>query len=162
MENAATQATEQEKPRKKKSAVRSIINFLIYLAIIMGIVVGLPRGLSWALDTNFPMAAITSGSMWPNLKKGDLVFIKGVHGKEDISVGDIIVYENSDNKTLTIHRVIEMRETELVTKGDANFTNDNPTSYESVIGKTLTIAGKPARIPQMGNITVYASGFVNK
>ena len=39
-------------------------------------------GLSWYLDTPYPMAAITSGSMWPVLKEGSLVFIKSVKKKK--------------------------------------------------------------------------------
>ena len=80
-----------------------IINLIIYIAIIGGVVFGFPSALSWYLDTPYPMAAITSGSMWPVLKEGSLVFIKFVE-KSEIEVGDIVVYRN--NKEFTIHRVV--------------------------------------------------------
>lgn len=148
-----------EAPKKKRSMVRGIFNTVLYIVIIGGIVFGIPRVLSWYLDTSFPMAAITSGSMWPILKTGDLIFIEGVRGKDEITVGDIIVYSNRENNTLTIHRVIEKRDDTVVTKGDANFSNDAPASYKDVIGKTFNVIGKPIRIPYMGSITVYASNF---
>lgn len=145
--------------KKKKSFVRSLGNFLVYVAIVLGIVFGLPKFLSWSLDTPYPMAAITSGSMWPALKEGDLVFIQGFRKKEDVNVGDIIVYRNSVNNTLTIHRVKEMREDTVVTKGDANFSEDAPASYEDIIGKTLYVFDKPLRLPYLGSITVYANNL---
>ena len=149
----------KKKEKKKRSILRSVANAVIYFAIIGGIVVGLPRFLSWYLDTSFPMAAITSGSMWPALKTGDLVFIKGVYDKDAIAVGDIIVYSNKENNTLTIHRVTEKREDTVVTKGDANFTDDAPARYEDIIGKTFNIGSKPLRMPYLGSITVYASNL---
>ena len=96
------------------------------------------------------MASITSGSMWPELKKGDLILIKGINSKEEINMGDIIIYTNV--KGFTIHRVIEMNEDSLVTKGDANNVKDSPIKYEEVVGKTLTINDKPFRIPFLGTI----------
>jgi signal peptidase I len=50
--------------------------------VSVGVIFGLPKFLSWALNTDFPMAAITSGSMWPSLKEGDLVFIQGLEDGE--------------------------------------------------------------------------------
>ena len=50
----------------------------MYVVIVGGTVVGLPKALSWYLETPYPMAAITSGSMWPVLKEGDIVFVQGV------------------------------------------------------------------------------------
>ncbi len=96
----------QGKLRKKRSFFRSFSNFLVYVVIIVGIVYGLPKFLVWKLKTNYPMAAITSGSMWPVLKTGDLVFIRGVQSKSEISLGDIIVFRNRTNNTLTIHQLI--------------------------------------------------------
>lgn len=154
-----TEGQPEKPPKKKRALWRSLVSWAVYLAIIVGIVIGVPKFLTWYLDTDSPMAAITSGSMWPVLKQGDLVFIKGVHGKSDIAIGDIVVYQNEKNNTLTIHRVTEMNDDTLVTKGDANFTSDEPAQYSDVIGKTFNIGSKPARIPWMGNITMYASSF---
>jgi signal peptidase I len=147
------------KIKTKKSPTKLVLNLLIYVLIVGGIVFGLPRFLTWKLQTDYPMAAITSGSMWPVLKEGDLVFIRGVKEKSQIQIGDIIVFKNRVNNNLTIHRVIKMNEDDLVTKGDANFNEDAPTVYGDVVGKTFNIKEKPLRIPLLGSVTVFASSF---
>lgn len=141
---------------KTKKIIRSAINAGTYVLIIAVVVFGLPKFLAWSLNTPYPMAAITSGSMWPVLKEGDLVFIQGVD-RGDLKVGDVIVYRNKDNSGFTIHRIVELEPDELVTKGDANFTNDAPVKYESVVGRTYRIFGKYARLPYLGFVTVYAT-----
>jgi signal peptidase I len=100
------------------------------------------------------MAAITSGSMWPALHEGDLIFIEGV-GRDDLAVDDIVVWRNPNG--FTIHRITKLSENSLTTKGDANFTEDEPVKYEDVIGRTYNIFGKEARIPYLGMISVYAN-----
>lgn len=140
----------------KEPAWKRALNALSYAVIIVGIVFGLPKLLVWSLQTQYPMAAITSGSMWPALKQGDLVFVQGVV-KADLAAGDIVVYKNKANATFTIHRVVKINDDTFVTKGDANFTEDAPASYADLVGKNLTIFGKPARIPYLGYITMLAS-----
>jgi signal peptidase len=131
-----------------------ILNIAIYAAIVFAIVYGVPRLLVWKLGTEYPIAAITSGSMWPALKIGDIVLIKKVD-KEEIAVGDIVVWSNE--KGFTIHRVAELGEKTLTTKGDGNFTNDAPVPYEDVVGETVQFRGKPFRIPYFGYISVWAA-----
>jgi signal peptidase I len=143
---------------KNKTVFRFIFNTLVYLLIVGGIIGGLPRFLAWKLNTEFPLAAITSGSMWPELKIGSLVFVQGIAGR-DAKVGDIIVFKNRANGTFTIHRVIELKKDTLITKGDANFDPDPPVGYEDVIGRTVNIFGGPAQIPYVGGITVFASNL---
>lgn len=142
----------------KKKAKSFLLNFFVYVLIVGGIIFGLPRLLTKALNTPYPMAAITSGSMWPALKTGDLVFIKGVYAKEDMKKGDVIVFRNKTNNTLTIHRVIELGD-RITTKGDANFKEDAPVDYKDVIGKALTFNGGLLHIPYLGSITVFASNL---
>jgi len=133
--------------------LKGVIGWILYIAILIGLIVGVPKGLAYVLKTDYPMASITSGSMWPVLKKGDLVFIKGIDSKNDIKVGDIVVYQNP--KGFTIHRIVEMDETTITTKGDANNVKDAPVGYEEIIGKTLTIKNNLLKIPLLGMISVW-------
>ena len=137
---------------KTKKFLKSLIGWVLYIVILIGLIYGIPKGLSYFLKTEYPMASITSGSMWPSLKRGDLILIKGVDGKEEIQVGDIVVYKNP--KGFTIHRVIEMNENTFVTKGDANNAQDPPVEYGEIIGKPLTIKNKPLRVPLLGMVGV--------
>ncbi len=135
-----------------------IFNLIIYILIVGGLVWGLPRLLSWGLNTPYPMAAITSGSMWPVLNEGDLVFIQGVP-RESLVVGDVIVFRNEGGPGFTIHRIVTLGEDKLTTKGDANFDNDPPVKYQNVVGKALAWGGKPLHIPYLGSITVAANNL---
>mgnify|MGYP001585020127 CR=1 FL=1 len=132
--------------------VKSIIWWVLYLAMVIGLVYGTPKALSYILQSEYPMAAITSRSMWPTLKKGDMVFIKGIASREEIEIGDIVVYQNLQG--FTIHRVERKNEGTVVTKGDANNTEDSPVKYEDIIGKTVTFREKPVRIPWLGNVSI--------
>ena len=154
MENS--EQYEENKPQKKKgSRVKSLLGWVVYLVILGGLIFGTPQALSYVLKTGHPMAAITSGSMWPALKKGDMVFIKGVQSKNEIAVGDIVVYQNSQG--FTIHRVARLQEKQVITQGDANNVEDSPVRYEDVVGKTVEFRGKPFRIPMLGNLSIILS-----
>src|SRR3989344_3667931 len=137
-----------------------ILNIAIYLAIVGIVIYGLPYYLTKKLGTDYPIAAITSGSMWPVLHIGDLVLIKSV-SKEDLKVGDIIVWQNPSTSSgqagFTIHRIAKLNENTLVTKGDGNFTEDSPVKYSDVIGRTVYRNGNPVRIPYMGYISVWSA-----
>jgi len=153
--------SEQEKPKpnKIKRILKTTIGIILWLALVAGLIWGLPRGLSWYLKTPYPMAAITSGSMWPELKKSDLVFIQGVEDAEnEIQIDDIVVFTNAKN-AFTIHRVIELKEATLITKGDANNVADPAVSYKDVIGKLYKIGDWNARIPKLGFISTTVSSY---
>jgi len=130
--------------------LKSAISWILYITILIGLIYGIPKGLTYVLETDYPMASITSGSMWPALKKGDFILIKGVDSKAEIDVGDIIVYKNP--KGFTIHRLIEKKEDTVITKGDANNVKDAPVRYEEIIGKIFTVNNKPLRIPFLGMV----------
>lgn len=142
--------------KKMKKKHKEIISWVVYLTFLGALVYGTPKLLTKVLNTPYPMAVITSGSMWPALKKGDMVLIKGIEGKEDIKTGDIVVYKNE--KGFTIHRVVKVDAVTLTTKGDANNSQDSPIRYEELIGKTVAFREKPLRIPFLGSIGI----FINK
>jgi signal peptidase I len=142
---------------KTKRIIKSLIWTVLYISFIFGLIWFLPRGLSYALKTDYPMAAITSGSMWPVLKRGDLIFVQGIE-KSEINEGDIVVYTNEKN-AFTIHRIIELREDTLVTKGDANNVSDKPVKYEDIVGRLYKIGERNARVPKLGLISTFASKY---
>ena len=152
-----------------KKTLKILLEVLLYAAIVVGIVWGVPNLLSKKLGTEYPIAAITSGSMWPALKQNDIVFIQAVP-KEELKEGDIIVWKNppiasttstsSEQAGFTIHRIVELREDTLVTKGDANFSEDKPVSYKDVVGRTVVFRGKPLRVPFFGYISVIGGKYL--
>lgn len=129
---------------------------IIWVAVFGVVVWGLPRALSVWLKTPYPLASVTSSSMWPVLKRGDLILIEGVL-KEEFVVGDIVVWKNAEG--FTIHRVTALNQKTLVTKGDGNFEDDAPVLYEDVVGRAFKIRGKPARVPYLGFVTITLSKY---
>ena len=145
------------KPKRGKRMLRMVRGVALYVLAVLALVILLPKGLSWWLKTEYPMAAITSGSMWPVLKQGDLILVAAVK-PEALNVGDIVVYAN--DRGFTIHRVTEVdREAgEITTKGDANNVSDKPVPVKDVFGRALTWgSGKPVRIPKLGFISILVS-----
>lgn len=70
---------------------------------------------------------IGSESMEPKIYKGDAVLVKKVKSKEELKVGEIIVYKNMGEDI--VHRLVEVEKkgnkTFYRTKGDNNNTRDN-------------------------------------
>lgn len=143
--------------------IRSIAEIAFYVAFVVVVAFGTPSALSYLLGTKYPVASITSSSMWPTLKENDIVFIKKV-SKSELRIGDIVVYENArqdQSKTpfFTIHRIIKIDENTIKTKGDANKISDKAINFDMIIGRTITWKNKPVRLPYLGTITTWASSF---
>lgn len=140
-----------------KKLLKILIDIGMYVGIVVVLLWGVPAGLSKALHTPYPMASITSGSMWPALKTGDLILIQGVR-KQDLKTGDVVVWQNE--RGFTIHRIVTLADDYVITKGDANFDPDKPVTYKDIIGRALVIHGMFARIPYVGLISMGVSNYV--
>ena len=149
------------KPKRGQRVLRAVRGAALYVLFVLALVVLLPKGLSWWLKTDFPMAAITSGSMWPALKQGDLILVAAVK-PEELNVGDVVVYENV--RGFTIHRItaIDREAGEVTTKGDANNVPDQPVPVKDVFGRALSWgSGQPFRVPKLGFISIVVAKKVN-
>ena len=80
----------------------------------------------------FRIYKVGSGSMEPNLKINDVIIIKKSNNYE---INDIVTYQN-DNEYVT-HRIISINDKEIITKGDANNTEDNPITRDQIVGKLI-------------------------
>ena len=129
--------------------LRKLIKLVLYLAFVAAAVYYTPRILANVLNTEYPLATITSGSMWPVLKENDLILVKGMEGS-DAEIGQIIIFRNA--KSFTIHRLIKKTDDgKLVTMGDANDVEDAPITEADVIGRVVYLRDKPFRIPKAGS-----------
>jgi signal peptidase I len=93
--------------------------------------------------------------MYPTLKQGDLVLmipypiLKIFNIKP--KVNDIIVYKSPIDEKLTCHRIIEINNDRIITKGDFNPNIDSYTiSEENIIAIVPTIFNIPLHIPFLG------------
>ncbi len=130
-------------------AFRSFLKLVLYLIFLAGAIIYTPKVLSKVLDTTYPLATVTSGSMWPVLKVNDLILVKGLKGQE-AEIGQIIIFSNQEG--FTIHRLIRKENNMLVTKGDANNVEDRPINPDQVLGSVVYIKNKIVRIPYLGLI----------
>ena len=62
---------------------------------------------------------IASGSMEPNFKINSSVLIKRVD-YEAVGVGDVIAFNSGDGEKVIFHRIVDIKESGFVTKGDNN------------------------------------------
>lgn len=124
-----------------KKAILNIIIFSYFSFIFIVFI-------SSILKYDLPIKAyiIVSQSMSPNIKSGDLIFLRKIN-ISDLEVGDIISYK-FQNVTVT-HRIVAVNKENFVTKGDANNIEDLPINNEQVIGKYIF------KIPKLGFLYKY-------
>jgi signal peptidase len=153
----------------------------IMILLIAIVVFGFWFGLRLALNTDYPMLAVASGSMctvqpnecdgWSHpfartLHTGDLIIIQGVNASDihpgPYPNGDILVFrESSESNELIVHRAIE--ETTIndtiyfITKGDANAEPGppNPPNLPAGAVPIQDVIGKVVlRIPWIGHLAL--------
>ena len=131
---------------RKNETARGL--FLVGVVILGAIAVW--GGIRLALNTEYPILVVSSGSMCPPtncvLPIGSLIVIRG-QDPSTINVGDIIVFrELGDPNFLIVHRVLQVIPAQsdtnypgqyaFITHGDANppGSNEGPNPASNVIG----------------------------
>jgi len=132
------------KPLQKKE----IINVFFLISYIVTILFLIYFIMQTALQTQFPVGIAISNSMEPYIKKGDLIFIRGMDPAEIKSgtvsdkTGDIIAFDarglwDGAPDTPIVHRVVKKWQTAsgwyFRTKGDASPTIDRAAIPENRI-----------------------------
>lgn len=113
-----------------------LIVFLIVFIICFGSIVYQKKVLKSSMPNLFGYAGgtIVSGSMEPNIKIGDYVIVS-VNGGYD--VGDVVMFKRGNS--YIAHRVIEVFDDGVITKGDANDTEDKKISKDDVVGPVVKV-----------------------
>ncbi len=146
-------------PARQRSRLRGLLGWAVYLAFVVAAVVFTPRIMSSLLSTDYPMAAVTSSSMWPALHKGDMVILKGVESPADLQVGDIIGFKQADGG-FAIHRIVQLHGDKITTKGDANKDPDPVVDFSSVVGRVPHVAGKLVKVRYLGYLGILVGGGI--
>lgn len=81
---------------------------------------------------NYRIFKVVTGSMEPNIKIGDVVLIKK---EKNYKIGDIVTYKHENN--YITHRIVAVKGNKIITKGDANNTNDEAINKKDVVGKMI-------------------------
>lgn len=128
---------------KRRSVVGKII-----LAIVIIIIAGLI-----SCQFKYGILVIGSGSMTGTINKGDAILFKKFEGAEEISEGQVIIF-NNENNTKIVHRVIGVKnvngEKRYTTKGDVN---DQPD--EGYITNSNIVGICNARLPYIGFPSIW-------
>lgn len=92
----------------------------------------------------FAQIIVISGSMQPDIRVGDLLFIRE---QEKYEKNDIVTYRS--NGRLITHRLIEIDNETALAKGDANNVTDDPVPIADIEGKVVL------SIPDAGNYILF-------
>lgn len=92
--------------------------------------------------------AIVSGSMEPNIHIGDYVIID-VNG--NYNIGDVVMFKRGN--VYIAHRVMNIDDDYIITKGDSNETEDVETPKDSVVGPVVKV------IRGFGSFTMLLSKY---
>lgn len=75
------------------------------------------------------VAVVLSGSMEPELSVDDVIFVRQ---QESYAEGDVVVFQSGGS--VVVHRIVKLEGETVVTKGDANNTNDAEMNVSAIKG----------------------------
>ena len=129
--------------KKFLNVIKAVINALMTLIIIIGIIFGV------LYFIGIVPYVVKSGSMESVVKTGSLCLVNKHVNYEDVKVNDIIAFSISSGEKVT-HRVVEITDEGLITKGDANsFPDGITTTEDNYIGKNIF------SIPKLGFFVMW-------
>lgn len=140
---------DKEKPNLFKKVSQAFYWFTLLVVLIVSILMLLPV---LSLPGNYKAFSVTSGSMFPAIKIGDMVLTREFDHYQE---GDIITFYLRDDTLPTTHRIVERLNDngviKLKTQGDQNEDPDLGYRYENAVtGKVLL------SIPLLGFVVNFA------
>lgn len=122
--------------------IKNIICWTLIAVLVFTLVVFFMSRINGSTPSVFGYSIfrVSSGSMEPELKVGDIILDKVVENPEALKVGDVITFKSDDyGDMLVTHKVIRAPYEEngklmLQTKGVANEIADNPIRIDEVKG----------------------------
>ena len=122
--------------------IKNIICWTLIVVLVFTLVLFFTSRINGSTPSVFGYSIfrVSSGSMEPELKVGDIILDKVVENPEDLKVGDVITFKSDDYGDLLVtHKVIKAPYEDngklmLQTKGVANELEDKPISTDKVKG----------------------------
>lgn len=125
-----------------------VFNFLLILFLLLITAFFLIAQIDF--PGNYKILLVQSGSMSPRIQTGDLVVVKPSFKYKK---GDIITFL-SKNKINITHRIVDIKNNQITTKGDANEVNDQDfIESNQILGKVFYI------IPHFGYFIIFAKSI---
>jgi signal peptidase I len=109
--------------------ILTIFIFLVLILIILAKVNMTINNRDYLSIFGYSFFKVATGSMEPSISENDIIVVKN-NGQYQIN--DVITYKEND--AYITHRVIAINDNSLITKGDANNTNDEAINKDTVLG----------------------------
>lgn len=158
-----------DKKQMGSKIIGTILNILIFFVMIIMmfgiyyIVQIKVQKKEYANMFGYTFFEVATGSMSPTIEVGDIVIVKFT---KDVNESDIIVYK--DGKDFITHRLIKIKNNELITKGDANNSEDKSITMEQVLGEVIYTVPKVGiwrkiiLTPQILRLDFNCSSFIRR
>lgn len=133
-------ANKKERVNKIFGAILNTLLIIVMIFICLGVyyIVQIKvLNKEYANMFNYTFFEVATGSMSHTIEIGDVVIVKLT---KDVEENDIIVYQ--EGKDIITHRLIKKDENGLITKGDANNSEDKEINLEQVLGQVINIIPK--------------------
>ena len=89
----------------------------------------------------YGIADIHGDSMYPTIDDGGYAFIEyNTHPDFNVTYGDIVIYYNDDAGRYVAHRIVDIQEDKIITKGDNNDYYDTPIDTEDIQAKVIRVS----------------------
>lgn len=127
-------ATEEFNRFREKGKYRNIIKIVLEIVVPVIIIVLI-------INKSLFFGIVTTQSMVPTIFPKELVLVEGL--TKDIKKGEIIVFKKPGYQEIVIHRVFSIEDGIIKTKGDNSDVDPWSLRKSDVLGKAVTIFGKP-------------------
>ena len=88
--------------------------------------------------SNIKIYIIKTGSMEPSLRINEMIIVRKRRKNTEYLVGDIITYIDRETETTITHRIADIIDDKIYTKGDYNNCMDiNYIEYDDIVGKVI-------------------------
>ena len=104
------------------SAILSVIIIILAYFIVANIIA--TKNNSIASFFGYSISYVPTPSMEPTIESNSTIIFDQDYSYDDLNVGDIIVYKNTDENIYVIHRIISKTDYGFVTQGDNNSIPD--------------------------------------
>ncbi|KAG6549407.1 hypothetical protein Mapa_009126 [Marchantia paleacea] len=150
----------------RSTNVRRFLEEALDLGKAIGLAVVIWQSLIYVTGSPTPVVVVLTGSMEPGIRPGDILILRTVDARP-VRAGDIVVFKLVDREIPIVHRLIRVHEdrltgeVELLTKGDANLSDDlilyGPDLQwirrEHLLGRVVWL------VPYVGKITLLLSRY---